>query len=126
MTERLLLVDAANVVGSRPDGWWRDRPGAARRLVEQLRVAVADGRLASPVTVVVEGAARRGVGEGNGPVTVVHAPGPGDDRLVELAGATELPVVLVTADRGLRARVRGPRVICEGPRWLLRQLEPNS
>ena len=35
----VLVVDAANVVGSRPDGWWRDRPGAARRLHERLLTA---------------------------------------------------------------------------------------
>src|SRR5581483_1285453 len=55
---RVLLVDAANVVGSRPDGWWRDRPGAARRLYDAIRSAVADGRLEGPVVVVVEGQAR--------------------------------------------------------------------
>ncbi len=32
----LIVVDAANVVGSRPDGWWRNRAGAARRLLVQL------------------------------------------------------------------------------------------
>jgi hypothetical protein len=37
----VLVVDAANVVGSRPDGWWKDRPGAARRLHEELQVATA-------------------------------------------------------------------------------------
>jgi selenocysteine lyase/cysteine desulfurase len=31
-----LLVDAANVVGSRPDGWWRDRAGATARLLARL------------------------------------------------------------------------------------------
>ena len=33
---RVLVVDGANVVGSRPDGWWKDRAGAARRLHEAL------------------------------------------------------------------------------------------
>jgi hypothetical protein len=49
-----LVVDAANVVGSRPDGWWRDRPGAAARLVAAL----------GPVAVILEGAARSGVAAG--------------------------------------------------------------
>src|SRR5579884_836744 len=44
-----LVVDAANVVGSRPTGWWRDRPGAARKLVEDLRAA-AEGERATVVT----------------------------------------------------------------------------
>ncbi len=35
----VLVVDAANVIGSKPNGWWRDRPGAARQFVEQLREA---------------------------------------------------------------------------------------
>ena len=60
----VLLIDAANVVGSRPNGWWRDRPGAARAFVERVRTAVGSGRLAEPVVVVLEGAARGGVEEG--------------------------------------------------------------
>lgn len=129
MGERLLLVDAANVIGSRPDGWWRDRPGAASRLVEQLKAAVADGRLAPPVTVVLEGAARRGVGEGDGPVAVLHAAGSGDDRLVEVAGAATaagMPVELVTADRELRRRAVAVGATCEGPRWLRRQVDRDG
>ena len=31
------LIDASNVIGSRPDGWWRDRDGAARRLIAAVR-----------------------------------------------------------------------------------------
>ena len=62
----VLLVDVANVVGSRPDGWWRDRAGATGRLLERL--AALDGRtLPGPdgapvrcaaVVAVVEGRAR--------------------------------------------------------------------
>jgi 8-oxo-dGTP diphosphatase len=66
------IVDAANVMGSRPDGWWRDRAGAARRLRDQLAVLAADGVPALPeemrapplerwfpeFVLVVEGAAR--------------------------------------------------------------------
>src|ERR1700679_3579498 len=82
-TKGMLLVDAANVVGSRPNGWWRDRAGAARTLVEQLHAAVGSGRLAEPVIVVLEGAARGGVEEGvTGGVTVLHAPGSSDDTLL--------------------------------------------
>ena len=36
---RVLVVDGANVVGATPDGWWKDRAGAARRLHERLLVA---------------------------------------------------------------------------------------
>ncbi len=83
----MLLVDAANVVGSRPTGWWRDRAGAARTFVDHLRAGVRDGRLDRPVSVVLEGRARDGVeaGEADG-VTVVHAPGSGDDALIDVVG----------------------------------------
>lgn len=115
----MLLVDAANVVGSRPTGWWRDRPGAALDLVTRVRRAVADGQLARPVVVVLEGQAKQGAeaGTANG-VTVVHAPGQGDDTLVALAAESREPVVLVSADRGLADRVRRAGVDVVGPSWL--------
>jgi rRNA-processing protein FCF1 len=120
----MLLVDAANVVGSRPTGWWRDRAGAAGRLVEQLRAVVDSGQIAQPVVVVLEGKAREGASSGLiGGVTVVHADGSGDDTLVQvLAESDDGPVTLVTADRELRGRaeVLGAQVV--GPRWLLQIL----
>jgi hypothetical protein len=110
----VLLVDGANVVGSRPDGWWRDRAGAAARLVRQLQA------LDGPVLVVLEGGARAGVAEGeHGGVVVRHAPGEGDDLLAELCGPG---VVLVTADRELGARGRRAGADVQGPRWLVEQL----
>lgn len=123
----MLVVDAANVVGSRPTGWWRDRPGAAARLWREAVRAVGAGRLQPPVVVVLEGAARRGVVEGeDAGVRVVHAAGGGDDEivaLVEQALALAEPVSVVTADRGLRDRVRaaGARVV--GSQWLLTRLQ---
>lgn len=115
----MLVIDAANVIGSRPDGWWRDRPGAARRFTSQVRAAVADGRLDPPVSVVVEGRARAGVAaaEGDG-VAVVHAPGEGDDTILALAEAHR-PSVVVTADRELAERVRAVDARVVGPRWLI-------
>jgi hypothetical protein len=119
----VLLVDGANVVGARPDGWWRDRPGAARALVDRVRRAVSDGALAAPVVVVLEGRARQGVDEGTDDgVTVVHAPGHGDDAIVDVAAASGEPVVLVSADRGLRERVRRHATEVVGPTWLLDRL----
>ena len=59
---RLLVVDAANVVGSRPDGWWKDRPGAAQRLHERLLVADMSF---DEVVLVLEGAAKGGVRPGH-------------------------------------------------------------
>ncbi|MGW6458794.1 NTP pyrophosphohydrolase [Streptomyces sp. NPDC055078] len=84
----LLIVDAANVVGSVPDGWWRDRRGAAERLRDRLLPYAADGVPGTPgpldIVLVVEGAAR-GVASVPG-VRVESAPGSGDDHIVELAG----------------------------------------
>ncbi|MEU5388031.1 NTP pyrophosphohydrolase [Kitasatospora cineracea] len=124
----LLVVDGANVVGSVPNGWWRDRRGAAERLRDALVPVAADGlpELPGPLAVVlvVEGAAR-GV-EGVPGVRVVSAPGSGDDRIVELvaaeaAAAPGRRLLVVTADRGLRARVTalgaeplGPRTVRGG------------
>jgi hypothetical protein len=120
----VLLVDAANVVGSRPTGWWRDRAGAAQDFVARLREAAADGRLPVPVVVVLEGAARPGAAEGDGQgVKVVHAPGSGDDTLVALAKDAADPVRLVTADRALRRRAEAIGAEAVGPAWLLARLD---
>jgi hypothetical protein len=116
----MLLVDAANVIGSRPNGWWRDRAGAARDFVEQVREAVRSGRLIAPVLVVLEGAARKGVAEGvvDG-VAVVHAPGSGDDTLIEVAASAGSQVTLVTADRELLMRAKEVGADSASPRWLI-------
>jgi hypothetical protein len=123
----VLLVDAANVIGSRPNGWWRDRAGAARTFVGQLRVAAVSGSIDPPVVVVLEGKARDGADEGtSGGVTVVHAAAGGDDTLVDVVRQAEgSPVTLVTADRGLRRRAEelGAEVI--GPRRLWELVEPS-
>ncbi len=121
--ETVIVIDAANVIGSRPDGWWRDRPGAAGRFVSEVRAAVAASRLPPAVVVVLEGAARRGATETTGEgVTVVHAPGSGDDTLAAIASEAAEPVVLVTADKGLRARVQAGGAEVVGPTWLLDRL----
>ena len=54
---QVLIVDGANVVGSRPDGWWRDRAGAAHRLHDQLSTADLPE---DEIVLVLEGQARRG------------------------------------------------------------------
>jgi 8-oxo-dGTP pyrophosphatase MutT (NUDIX family) len=140
-----VVVDAANVVGSRPDGWWRDRVGATRRLLAELAPLAADGlpdealpdELARAglrhwwprVVVVVEGAARGAVPEvaGAGP-RVVAARGSGDDAVVEAAAdavagtstpaSSAAPVLVVTADRELRRRVAAVGAAVTGPSWL--------
>jgi hypothetical protein len=118
----MLVIDAANVIGSRPTGWWRDRPGAARRFTEQVRATVAAGELDPPVTVVLEGQSRRGADESDiDGVAVVHAPGEGDDTIAAIA-ASQPEVVVVTADRGLAERVRAAGGTVVGPNWLLDRL----
>jgi hypothetical protein len=121
-TTPLLIVDAANVVGSRPDGWWRDRVGATTRLRDRLVPVGGRGvppELPAPVEVVlvVEGAARD-VPATDG-VRVVSADGSGDDAIVKLVGAEAgRRLVVVTADRALRERVRTLGAEVFGPRWL--------
>jgi predicted ribonuclease YlaK len=122
----MLLIDAANVIGSRPTGWWRDRAGAARSFVDQVRSAVASGRIDEPVTIVLEGQARQGAESGVADgVTVLHADGSGDDKLVavvEDAADAEHVVTLVSADRELRRRAEALGAEVVGPRWLLDRL----
>ncbi|MCM1973972.1 NTP pyrophosphohydrolase [Streptomyces sp. G1] len=116
-TPLLVIVDAANVVGSVPDGWWRDRKGAAERLRDALAVNGAPG-IAEPVEIVlvVEGAAR-GVASVEG-VRVESAAGSGDDHMVALVAAREpgRPCLVVTADRELRRRVTELGAEVAGPR----------
>ncbi|MBD0423744.1 NTP pyrophosphohydrolase [Streptomyces sp. TRM S81-3] len=112
----LVIVDAANVVGSVPDGWWRDRRGAAERLRDRLAEDGVPGQSGLvEIVLVVEGAAR-GVDSVPG-VRVEAAPGSGDDHMVGLvAGAGDRPVLVVTADRELRRRVTELGAQVTGPR----------
>ncbi|THC42726.1 NTP pyrophosphohydrolase [Streptomyces sp. A1499] len=115
----LVVVDAANVVGSKPDGWWHDRRGAAERLRDGLVAYAEEGLPGHPgpldIVLVVEGAAR-GVASVPG-VRVESAPGSGDDRIAELAAeAAGRPCLVITADRELRRRVGGSGAQCAGPR----------
>jgi hypothetical protein len=119
---RMLVIDAANVIGSRPTGWWRDRSGAARAFTERVRATVTEGRLGTPVTIVLEGQGRAGAEEANvDGVEVVHAPSEGDDTIAAIAQSNR-DVVVVTADRELARRVRAVNANVVGPSWLLDQL----
>lgn len=125
-----IVVDAANVVGSVPDGWWRDRAGAAGRLLVSL-ADLADrgvdaGAFGLPgatwfprVHVVVEGAARE---VGDVPeVTVVRAPGHGDDAIVATAEALTAggeAVTVVTSDRELSSRADALGASVQSVSWL--------
>ena len=118
----MLVIDAANVIGSRPDGWWRDRPHAARRFTERVRASVAAGRLGPPVVVVLEGRARAGVDEAIADgVEIVHAPGEADDTIAALAEEQD-EVVVVTADRELADRAHSANATVVRPNWLLDRL----
>ena len=129
----VVLVDGANVVGSRPDGWWRDRAGAAERLRDGLAAFAGTGvaaevlghdvpglRLFPRFVLVVEGAARDVTGVDG--VEVVGAQGSGDDAVVAEVTARRTagrPAVVVTADRELRDRVNALGADVLGPRTLL-------
>jgi hypothetical protein len=116
----LVIVDGANVVGSVPDGWWRDRAGAAVRLRDSLAGVPASGLPTVPgpveVVLVVEGRARDVAQDGTG-VRVERAPGSGDDTIVDLVRAEGAGrrTVVVTADRGLRERVTALGAEVTGP-----------
>lgn len=123
-----LLVDAANVVGSVPNGWWRDRAAAAQRLLCRCSAGVpatlplTDGQLrwVRRCIVVLEGAAS--AAEDVDGVEVVRARGSGDDTLAEIA--TRVPEsLLISADRGLRGRMP-PTATTAGPGVLLDRLPP--
>jgi len=123
----VLVVDAANVVGSRPNGWWRDRAKAAADLCRQLDEAIDTGRLTPPVVVVLEGKARSGRAEGEASdLRVVHATGSGDDAIADLAAqfaADGETTTVVTADRELKGRVAAAGCEVVGPRWLWDHVE---
>ncbi|WP_370415450.1 NTP pyrophosphohydrolase [Streptomyces fradiae] len=117
----LLIVDGANVVGSVPDGWWKDRRGAAERLRDRLaeRGGPVEGPYPGPyeIVLVLEGRAR-GVTAVPG-VRIEEASGSGDDLIAELARNAEgRPCLVVTADRELRRRVEESGANCVGPRAL--------
>jgi hypothetical protein len=129
-----IVVDVANVMGSRPDGWWRDRPGAAVRLHAEITALAASGRPVLPgeneppeFVMVLEGATRAAaarIDAAPGPglasrVRVIQAAGSGDDAIVDLV--RELPGrrIVVTADRELRRRCVAAGAEVLGPSWLM-------
>jgi predicted RNA-binding protein with PIN domain len=128
-----LIVDGMNVIGSRPDGWWRDRARARRRLVDDLAAAgatlgaeqvtvVFDGRPTSPETVAFEAL---------GTPEVRFAPGgpnAADDAIAELVAGSPAPgtIVVVTSDAGLAARVRESGATVEGASGFRRRLEEGN
>ena len=125
------MVDVANVMGARPDGWWRDRPGAALRLGRE--VAALAGQEEAPASgwvLVLEGRARDAApllaAELAGtPVRLVSALGSGDDTIVQVVAesvARDESCLVVTADRELRRRCEELNASVVGPGWLLGRL----
>ncbi|WP_246846465.1 NUDIX domain-containing protein [Humibacter ginsenosidimutans] len=116
----VVVVDAANVVGARPDGWWRDRAAAASRLVAAVARLDEAGWPASALglphdvwwprtTVVLEGEAKRMPSAGHPAAPeLVLAPHDGDTAIVRHVASLPDPAraVVVTSDRELRDRVR--------------------
>ncbi len=129
-----VVIDAANVVGAVPDGWWRDRAGAAARLLSSIAALAARGvdaaqlGLAEDVWfpefhVVLEGDARAAADTDG--IRLVRAPGHGDDAIVaeaERLVAGGRAVTVVTSDRTLAARVEAAGTRVRSVSWLRDQL----
>ena len=119
MTSSTWFIDLSNVMGSVPDGWWRDREGATRRLIADIR-AWAD----SEVIVVLDAGPDDLLGTDHG-VTVVRAPRRGrnaaDDEIVRRLDGIENARV-VTSDATLVARVRELGAEVEGAKTFRRRL----
>jgi 8-oxo-dGTP pyrophosphatase MutT (NUDIX family) len=117
-----IVVDAANVVGSVPDGWWKDRAGAAGRLLESLTgladrgvdaeaLGLGERTWFPEISVVLEGEAKAAPDVAG--LCIVRAAGSGDDEIVvesERLRAAGRDVTVVTSDRGLGDRLTGARV----------------
>ncbi len=116
---RRWIVDSSNVMGSRPDGWWRDRPAALARLVDEIVRWRAEA--GEPVVVVADGHPTASVPEAatyGVEVRYAHstARDAADDDIVGLVGADPSPgqVAVVTSDRALRVRVQALGASVEG------------
>jgi 8-oxo-dGTP diphosphatase len=134
------VVDVANVMGARADGWWRDRVGAALRLCRSVAELAARGvpaarmpdGLPAPAAwvLVLEGQARAAAASLTDvppEVRVVTAPGSGDDAIVAevaslAADSAVASCLVVTADRELRRRCAALGAGVAGPGWLIELL----
>ena len=121
MSERL-FVDGMNVLGSRPDGWWRDRPAAMERLTRRL-AAYAE-REGIDLTLVWDGREHtRVAGAGEG-IEVRFAPGgpdAADREIVRLIRAADDPasITAVSSDRRLRNSIKAAGAVGIGAGELL-------
>ena len=125
LVEMRWLVDASNVIGSVPDGWWKDRTAATKRLLDAIR---AYSELSGDeLVVVLDAGPRELVGEA-GNVTVVLAPRRGrdaaDEEIVRLLSEAPDPAGMhvATSDRALAEQVRALGADVEGARAFRRRL----
>ncbi|MFD1543803.1 NUDIX hydrolase [Nonomuraea guangzhouensis] len=128
LTPETLVLDVANIIGARAEhGWWRDRLGAATRLLTDVAgLRLAHSVLAQwypRIVAVVEGAAKSAPAVPG--IQVVAATGSGDDAIVDVVRQARPweRVLVVTADRGLKERVSKLGATTVGPKWLLSQLD---
>ena len=123
-----VIIDAMNVIGSRPNGWWRDRDRAVRGLVRQLQqVAVSDDL---ELTVAIDGLPLDDLPEGmQAGVQLLYAtrrgPNAADDRIIEFISSHEQPssLSLITSDRNLSRRAEALGATVGGPRMLLDRID---
>jgi len=131
----VVVVDVANVMGARADGWWRDRAGAAARLCQEVSELAARGVPDLPdaeFVLVLEGRSRGAASLLNvlyHSVRVIRAPGSGDDAIVTEASSlvtSGASCLVVTADRELRRRCEAEGATIVGPTWLLGFIEAGN
>lgn len=121
------IVDGMNVIGSRPDGWWRDRRRAMVDLIADLeRWARAEN---VDVTVVFEKPLSPPLE--SGVIRIAHAPAAApnsaDDEIVRLVAADERPgdILVATSDRALTARVRAAGAAVVAAKGLRDEIDPR-
>ncbi|MCZ8381982.1 NYN domain-containing protein [Mycobacterium sp. CPCC 205372] len=121
------IVDGMNVIGSRPDGWWRDRRRAMAVLVADLeRWACAENL---DVTVVFEKPLSPPLE--SGVITIAHAPvaapNSADDEIVRLVAADDRPgdILVATSDRALTDRVRAAGAAVVAAKGLRDRIDPR-
>ena len=122
--KRTVLVDGNNVMGSRPDGWWRNRAGAAERLAAEIAPLAL--RRGGAWTIVFDGPGPPGMAASPHELLAVVYAGPArrdgaDDRIVELVEALPDPAaaLVYTSDSALRARLHALGAEVAGARALL-------
>ena len=119
------IVDAMNVIGTRPDGWWKDRHGAMVRLVDQLERFVAS--TGDDVTVVFERPPSPPI---ESPVVEIASapkarPNAADDEIVRRLKDDPDPdqIRVVTSDRALADQARFLNATIEPAEAFRREIE---